>query len=155
MDDSDPTYRESVQAVALFLRAQGDWRGARALWRRLLASDEKQLEADRQLMLRTLEKLSECTDRMGDAAAEAARLRQNEWETLPLVLAKDCVDADSSDNQRERSGTLEALALATLRGCPEESALVERLLKKALVIEGATLGTAGAKWSRTRARLTS
>lgn len=163
MDESDSMYRESLEAVASFQEIQGDWPAARATWRRLLTIEEGYfLEAadHPSFMVRTLGKLSECADRMGEPS-EAQWLRQRERETVLLTLSRASTHNGEGWNlQAVSASTLEALALATIRCFPEEAGLLaERQLRRASVMAAEAAkclgGSGSSECSRHRTQLAS
>ncbi|CAM9777732.1 unnamed protein product, partial [Laminaria digitata] len=73
LENADPLCRVCLEAVAKFRSAEGDWEGASALWRRLLAVEQKALEPD---VMYPLWELVSAAERMGKPN-EAAMWRRH------------------------------------------------------------------------------
>ena len=87
MDDSNSSWRAYAEALAWFQAAQEDWSGARTTGRKLLEVEKRLLGPDHPFIAKTLNFLTECADRLGDATDEE-QLRRQKMEAFDLVLAK-------------------------------------------------------------------
>eukprot|EP00752_Nemacystus_decipiens_P012279 g10885.t1 len=140
MHESDPSFRESLYAVADFQEVQEDWEGASATWRQLLDVEDTELGSDHPIRLGTYAKLARCADRLGDED-QAAEWREQESNVLPSALARMRLQADAGDfEQEEDSRGLFALTAKRGELSPADRPAVEEMLKRCLSIFEAKLG---------------
>lgn len=140
--DSDPLCRESLAAVARFRCAKGDWAGEKAAYERLLRVERQYLGPHDPTIVNTLWHLGNCAERM-ENPKEAKEWRQREYETVHLALARiRAQDGGGGGNESEKSTAdgLRSLASGMLRVAPGRLDEAERLLRRAVEIEGARLG---------------
>lgn len=137
LDNADPLCRLCLEAVAKFRSAEGDWEGASALWRRLLAVEQRALEPD---VMYPLWELVGAAERMGKPD-EAAMWRRHGYEKLNLAMARTLSPRDIGGGRAgDSAGIIRSLTLNMIRFGPSHGVEAEMMLRRALEIEMARRG---------------
>lgn len=141
MDDLDPQLRRCMAALARFHRAQNDWEGESAMWRRLLEIERIVLGPDHPCVMNTLGALADGAERTGKPD-EADQWRQKQDKALTLALARMRSDGGAEMSEEETANDLKSLASGMVRLAPGEVSYseAESMLRRALEIEEARLG---------------
>lgn len=155
-DNRDPLCRVCLVAVAKFRGVEGDFEGASAMWRRLLAVEQR---AQTPNVLYPLWELVTAAEKKGKPE-EAAEWRQYGYETLNLAMVKSTMmspletDVDGDGGGYDAGGStgvapkgttdtasvIQSLSLNVVRFGPSQGAEAEMMLRRALEIEVARRG---------------
>lgn len=140
MAESHPSLRETIEAVATFQEAQGDWEGASATWHRLLKAEKRDLGEYHPYVLNTYRSISNCSERLGNAE-EAAQCLEEVRTALPLALARirEQLEAGKVKGLDGAAGLLSlASTMSTLS--PEDGDGAEMMLRRSLEVQETELG---------------
>eukprot|EP00752_Nemacystus_decipiens_P012273 g10879.t1 len=139
MDESDPSLRESVEAVGWLQAEHEDWEGASDTFRRLLEVEKRELGPDHPFLANTLQHLADWAERLGKVE-EAMRWREKERQVFSLALAKLRPRAGHGGAEGLDDEGLVSLASTMLRLAPHDKDEAESILRRSLEIQEAKLG---------------